>query len=122
LSRVMLAIKAVMADREQVGTMIFDEVDTGVSGRMAQVVGEKMASIGRSRQVIAVSHLPQIAALCNAHYLVEKQVVDGRTVSGVVRLDEDGRIREVARMIGGGSDMESAFSHARNMIEAGRAE
>jgi len=122
LSRVMLAIKAVMADREQVGTMIFDEVDTGVSGRMAQVVGEKMASIGRSRQVIAVSHLPQIAALCNAHYLVEKHVVDGRTVSGVVRLDEDGRIREVARMIGGGSDMESAFSHARNMIEAGRAE
>jgi len=122
LSRVMLAIKAVMADREQVGTMIFDEVDTGVSGRMAQVVGEKMADIGRSRQVIAVSHLPQIAALGNAHYLVEKHVVDGRTVSGVVRLDEEGRIREVARMIGGSGDMESAFEHARNMIRAGKAE
>ncbi len=122
LSRVMLAIKAVMADREQIGTMVFDEVDTGVSGRMAQVVGEKMASIGRSRQVIAVSHLPQIAALGNAHYLVEKQVVDGRTVSGVVRLDEEGRIREVARMIGGSGDMESAFEHARNMIHAGRTE
>jgi DNA repair protein RecN (Recombination protein N) len=122
LSRVMLAIKAVMADREQIGTMIFDEVDTGVSGRMAQVVGEKMASIGKSRQVIAVSHLPQIAALGDAHYLVEKQVVDGRTVSGVVRLDEDGRIREVARMIGGSSDMDSALQHAKNMIQAGKTE
>ncbi len=119
LSRVMLAIKAVMADREQVGTMIFDEIDTGVSGRMAQVVGEKLAKIGRSRQVISVSHLPQIAALCNAHFLVEKQVVGERTVSSVVRLDEDGRIREVARMIGGSGDMESAFRHAKNMIDAG---
>ncbi len=122
LSRVMLAIKAVMADREQVGTMIFDEIDTGVSGRMAQVVGEKLAKIGRSRQVIAVSHLPQITALCNAHFLVEKQVVGERTVSNVVRLDEDGRIRELARMIGGSGDMESAMQHAKNMIEAGAAQ
>jgi DNA repair protein RecN (Recombination protein N) len=120
LSRVMLAIKAVMADREQVGTMIFDEVDTGVSGRMAQVVGEKMASIGRCRQVIAVSHLPQIAALGSAHYLVEKQVIDGRTVSSVRKLDDDGRARELARMVGGADDMESGLQHARNMLAAAK--
>jgi len=120
LSRVMLAIKAVMADREQVGTMLFDEVDTGVSGRMAQVVGEKMASIGRNRQVIAVSHLPQIAALGDAHYLVEKEVVDGRTVSMVRALDDEGRVRELARMVGGADDMESGMQHARNMLAAAR--
>ena len=120
LSRVMLAIKAVMADREQVGTMIFDEVDTGVSGRMAQVVGEKMASIGRSRQVIAVSHLPQIAALGNAHYLVEKTVADGRTGSSVRRLDDEGRVYELARMVGGAGDPESGLQHARNMLQAAR--
>ena len=120
LSRVMLAIKAVMADREQVGTMIFDEVDTGVSGRMAQVVGEKMASIGKSRQVIAVSHLPQIAALGSAHYLVEKTVADGRTVSSVKKLDEEGRARELARMVGGADDMESGLQHARNMLAAAK--
>lgn len=120
LSRVMLAIKAVMADREQVGTMIFDEVDTGVSGRMAQVVGEKMASIGKSRQVIAVSHLPQIAALGNAHYLVEKTVSDGRTVSSVKKLDDEGRVRELSRMVGGADDMESGLQHARNMLAAAK--
>ncbi len=120
LSRVMLAIKAVMADREQVGTMIFDEVDTGVSGRMAQVVGEKMASIGKCRQVIAVSHLPQIAALGNAHYLVEKTVADGRTVSSVKKLDDEGRVKELSRMVGGADDMESGMQHARNMLAAAK--
>ncbi len=120
LSRVMLAIKAVMADREQVGTLIFDEVDTGVSGRMAQVVGQKMADIGRSRQVIAVSHLPQIAALGSVHYLVEKTVTDGRTGSTVRLLDDEGRVMELARMIGGAGDMDSGLTHARNMLEAGR--
>ncbi len=118
LSRVMLAIKAVMADREQVGTMIFDEVDTGVSGHMAQVVGEKMASIGRNRQVIAVSHLPQIAALGDAHYLVEKTVRDGRTGSSVRLLNEEGRVQELARMIGGAGEPESALRHARSMLAA----
>ena len=118
LSRVMLAIKAVMAEREQVGTMIFDEIDTGVSGRMAQVVGEKMSGIARHRQVIAVSHLPQIAALGDAHYLVEKRVEAGRTGSSVRLLDEEGRVQELARMVGGAGEMQSGVQHARNMLAA----
>ena len=118
LSRVMLAIKAVMAEREQVGTMIFDEVDTGVSGHMAQVVGEKMCMIARSRQVIAVSHLPQIAALGDAHFLVEKTVKDGRTGSSVRALDEEGRVAELARLVGGAGDPESSLHHAQNMLSA----
>ncbi len=118
LSRVMLAIKAVMAEREQVGTMIFDEIDTGVSGRMAQVVGEKMSSIARYRQVIAVSHLPQIAALGDAHFLVEKSVSEGRTGSSVRLLDDEGRVMELARMVGGAGDPESGIQHARNMLAA----
>ena len=118
LSRVMLAIKAVMAEREQVGTMIFDEVDTGVSGHMAHVVGEKMCMIARSRQVIAVSHLPQIAALGDAHFLVEKTVKDGRTGSSVRALDEEGRVAELARLVGGAGDPESSLHHAQNMLSA----
>lgn len=121
LSRVMLAIKAVMAEREQVGTMIFDEIDTGVSGRMAQVVGEKMSGIARHRQVIAVSHLPQIAALGDAHFLVEKRVTDGRTGSSVRLLDDEGRVMELARMVGGAGDPESGIQHARNMLAAAKA-
>ena len=120
LSRVMLAIKAVMAEREQVGTMIFDEIDTGVSGRMAQVVGEKMSGIARHRQVIAVSHLPQIAALGDAHFLVEKRVTDGRTGSSVRLLDDEGRVMELARMVGGAGDPESGIQHARNMLAAAK--
>ncbi|MBO4298019.1 MAG: DNA repair protein RecN, partial [Clostridia bacterium] len=121
LSRVMLAIKAVMAEREQVGTMIFDEIDTGVSGRMAQVVGEKMSGIARHRQVIAVSHLPQIAALGDAHFLVEKSVSGGRTGSSVRLLDDEGRVMELARMVGGAGDPESGIQHARNMLSAAQA-
>ncbi|NLG26169.1 MAG: DNA repair protein RecN [Clostridiales bacterium] len=121
LSRMMLAIKVLLADRDQVGSMIFDEIDAGISGRMAQVVGEKMALIGQSRQVIAVSHLPQIAALADAHFLVEK-ITDGeRTGSSVRRLDDEGRIVEIGRMVGGAGDRESGLRHAEHMLAAGRA-
>ena len=118
LSRLMLAIKSLEAEHGGVGCMVFDEIDTGISGRMAQVVAEKMALIARSRQVICVTHLPQIAAMADHQFLVEKRVEEGRTNTSVRRLTDDERVCEVARMLGGadGSD-ESARSHARHMLE-----
>ena len=118
----MLAIKSLEAEHGGVGCMVFDEIDTGISGRMAQVVAEKMALIARSRQVICVTHLPQIAAMADHQFLVEKRVEEGRTNTSVRRLSMDERVGEVARMLGGadGSD-ESALSHARHMLELGAA-
>ena len=121
LSRVMLAIKAIEADRGGVDTMIFDEIDTGVSGRMAQVVGEKMAAIARRRQVICVTHLPQIAALAMDHYVVEKTVTGERTGSSVRRLDREGRVRELARLVGGAGGAESGLGYASDMLNAAQA-
>ncbi len=120
LSRIMLAIKTVMAEREEAGTMIFDEVDTGVSGHMAQVVGEKLSTIAKNRQVIAVSHLPQIAVMADNQYIVEKTVKDGRTGSSVRLLDEQGRIGEIARLVGIGDDIESSLTHAEHMLTAAK--
>ncbi|MDL2206168.1 DNA repair protein RecN [Eubacteriales bacterium OttesenSCG-928-N13] len=118
LARIMLAMKAISADSAGVDTMIFDEIDTGVSGRMAQVVGEKMAMIARTRQVICVTHLPQIAALGQAHYLVEKSVVNDRTGSAVYALDQDGRVKELARLLGGAGSEQSGLIYAKEMLEA----
>ena len=116
LSRIMLAMKAIAMDVEGVNSMVFDEIDTGVSGRMAQVVGEKMCRIACNRQVLCVTHLPQIAALGNAHYLVEKRVENDRTETVVRRLDEEGRIHEISRLVGGAEDSESSLSHAAHML------
>lgn len=121
LSRIMMAFKAISADAGGVPSMIFDEVDTGVSGRMAQAVGEKMAAIARKRQVICVTHLPQIAALAGAHFLVEKTVEGDRTGSNVRRLDREGRVEELSRLIGGAGDPESSRRHATNMLDAAQA-
>ncbi|MBR0465042.1 MAG: DNA repair protein RecN [Clostridia bacterium] len=121
LSRVMLAIKTVMAQKDGVGTIIFDEIDTGVSGRMAQAVGEKMCAIGAHRQVIAVSHLPQIAALGDAHFAVEKNVENGRTLTTVRLLDDDGRVRELSRLVGGAGDPQSSINHAKSLLSGGQA-
>lgn len=116
LSRMMLAFKAIAADQDDVGTMVFDEIDTGISGRMAQVVGEKMAGIGRSRQVICVTHLPQIAAMGDSHHLVEKQEEENRTHTNVRTLSREERIGELARMVGGALESQSALSHAAEML------
>lgn len=118
LSRLMLAVKSLEAEKGGVGCMVFDEIDTGISGRMAQVVAEKMAMIARARQVICVTHLPQIAAMADQQFYVEKNVIDGRTSTTVRMLNADERIGEVARMLGGaGTSDESARSHAANMID-----
>ena len=117
LSRMMLAVKSLEAEHGGVGCMVFDEIDTGISGRMAQVVAEKMAMIAGNRQVICVTHLPQIAAMAAHQFLVEKRVEGERTSTSVRKLSAEERIGEVARMIGGadGSD-ESARSHASHML------
>lgn len=115
LSRLMLAIKSVSAKREGVPSMIFDEIDTGISGRAAQVVGEKMAAIAKERQVLCVTHLQQIAALADRHYLVEKFFDGERTRTQLTLLTGENRVSEIARMLGG--DGESARIHAREMIK-----
>jgi len=121
LSRLMLAIKSLEAEKGGVGTMVFDEIDTGISGRMAQVVAEKMNIIARNRQVICVTHLPQIAAMAAHQFLVEKRVEGERTNTSVRCLTEEERIGEVARMLGGADGSEdSARSHAAHMLEVAR--
>ncbi|MDO4739873.1 MAG: DNA repair protein RecN [Eubacteriales bacterium] len=116
LARIMLAFKTVQNQQGGAGTMVFDEIDTGVSGRMAQAVGEKMARIGFAKQVICVTHLPQIAAIGDQQYLVEKHEENGRTETNVRLLDENGRAAELARLVGGAEDDGSAFEHAQSMI------
>ncbi len=119
LSRMMLAIKSLEADNSGVDCMVFDEIDTGISGRMAQVVAEKMIRISRHRQVICVSHLPQIVAAADYQYLVAKEVRDGRTYTGVRELDRESRIREIGRMIGGAQDSgERAEEYAESLLSA----
>ncbi|MCE5234553.1 MAG: DNA repair protein RecN [Eubacteriales bacterium] len=121
LSRIMLAFKAIFAQNDDIGTLIFDEVDTGVSGRTAAVVGEKMVRIADARQVICVTHLPQIAALADAHFLVEKHD-DGKTTRTSVRLlPLEERRAQVALMMGGGGEG-FAFGHAAELIEKGEVQ
>ena len=118
LSRMMLAIKSLEAEKGGVGTMVFDEIDTGISGRMAQVVAEKLAIIARNRQVICVTHLPQIAAMAAHQFLVEKRVEGERTNTSVRSLNAQERIGEVARMLGGADGSEdSAIRHAAHMLD-----
>ncbi|MGO0060886.1 DNA repair protein RecN [Brevibacillus fluminis] len=120
LSRIMLAIKTILADKEQVGTLIFDEVDTGVSGRAAQAIAEKLAQVAQNRQVLCITHLPQVAALADAHFLIRKEVKDDVTETIVDRLPESGRVQELARMLGGAQITEKAEEHAREMIQMGK--
>ncbi len=116
ISRIMLAIKTVQADREEIPTMIFDEIDTGISGRTAQRVAEKLAMIGRYHQVICITHLPQIAAMADHHLCIEKTVKDGRARTGIDLLSEEGRIEELARMLGGSELTKAAKDNASEML------
>ena len=117
LARIMLAFRTVQNEQGGAGTIIFDEIDTGVSGRMAQAVGEKMARIAEKRQVICVTHLPQIAALGDSQFLVEKHEENGRTETEVRLLDREGRAAELSRLVGGADGSESALPHAVSMLD-----
>lgn len=117
LSRIMLALKSIAADVRGVGSMVFDEIDTGISGRMAQVVAEKMAALAKGHQVICVTHLPQLAAMADAQFLVQKQVVGERTKTQVLLLDEHQRCQEIARLVGGADpDSPSSLQHAGALL------
>ena len=115
LSRIMLAIKTVMADADEIESLIFDEIDSGISGRTAQMVAEKMNVLGRNHQIICITHLPQIAAMSDAHYLIEKKVENNETHSNIFKLNEDESIHELARMLGGVEITDAVVENAREM-------
>ena len=115
LSRIMLALKSVMADTDEIPTMIFDEVDTGISGRTAQMVAEKMALLSAKRQLIAITHLAQIAAMADNHYLIEKKADENHTATDIRRLDEAEEVSELARILGGVAVTENVINSAREM-------
>ena len=121
LSRIMLALKNVLAENDDVTTLVFDEVDTGVSGRAAQKVAEKMAQVARRKQVLCVTHLPQIAAMADVHFSVEKGEREGRTFTAVERLSRRRRQEELARLTGGGSLTPAQLAGAGELLEAAEA-
>ncbi len=120
LSRVMLAMKSVLADTDNVDTLIFDEIDTGVSGSAAQKIAQKLSELGAKKQVICISHQPQLAAAADHHFLIRKAEQDGRTATAITLLDEAGREKELARMIDGDNLTETAINHAREMRKNAR--
>lgn len=120
LSRLALALRAVLARIDEVGTLVFDEVDTGVSGKVSQGIGQKLLRISKDRQVLAITHHPQVASLADAHYLIEKKVDGNRTKTSLQLLDEDERTLELARMIGGTEISSSARIHAAEMRRLGK--
>ena len=115
LTRIMLAIKTVLADRDEIDAVIFDEIDVGISGRTAQKVSEKMMLIGRTRQVICITHLAQIAAMADSHYRIEKTVEDGGTRTQIRRLDERESVEELARILGGAEITDAVLQNAGEM-------
>ena len=117
LARIMLAMKNVLAEKDQVNTLIFDEVDTGVSGRAAQRVAEKLKSVAMHKQVLCVTHLPQLAALADTHLLIAKEERNGRTYTNVIPLDIEGRKLELARIIGGTNITETTLKSAEEMLK-----
>lgn len=116
LSRILLALKSIFSRSQQMTSIIFDEVDTGVSGRVAQAIAEKILNIARSSQVLCITHLPQVAAAADNQYLIQKQVQDGRTSTTVLPLDENQRVEEVARMLAGAEITDLTIKHAQELI------
>lgn len=117
MSRIMLAIKSILAEVDKISTLIFDEIDTGISGRTAQIVGEKISKISTTHQVICITHLPQIAALADSHYLIDKKIIGNKAITKIVKLNYDERIEELSRLLGGVNLTEITKQHAREMIE-----
>ena len=116
MSRIMLALKSVLARTGAIPTMIFDEIDVGVGGRTAQTIGDKLDALAKGAQVLCITHLPQIASRAGTHFFIEKQVHDGRTTVSVAPLDPEGRIEEIARMLGGSRRSDAVVQHAREML------
>ncbi|MDO5389925.1 MAG: DNA repair protein RecN [Eubacteriales bacterium] len=115
LSRIMLAIKTLLADKDEVGTLIFDEIDTGISGRTAQMVSEKMERIGRKRQVLCITHLPQIASMADCHFVITKNFDGQETVTKIEKLSQEDSVRELARLLGGAEITDKILESANEM-------
>ena len=120
LSRIMLALKTVLADKDETETLIFDEIDTGISGKTAWKVSEKMGILGREHQLICITHLPQIASMADIHFCIEKRVENERSVTDIRRLDDAASIEELARMLGGASITENVRNNAKEMKDLAR--
>jgi DNA repair protein RecN (Recombination protein N) len=120
LSRVLLAVKSVLSTEQRVATYVFDEVDAGVGGAVAESIGQRLRRAAADHQVLCITHLPQIAAFADAHYRVQKSVFEGRTITKVERLDDEARVEELARMLGGKKLSASAREHARALLEHAR--
>lgn len=120
MSRIMLGFKSIIANKDKIETLIFDEIDTGISGKTAQIVGQKIKKLSYDRQVIVISHLPQIVSLADSHFLIEKAVKDNKsTISTIKELDYESRVYELARLIGGFNITDNAINAARDMIRGG---
>lgn len=116
MSRIMLGFKSIIAEKDNIPTLVFDEIDTGISGKTAQIVGNKVKEVSKDRQVIVISHLPQIVALADTHFAIKKDVVNNSTISTIDKLNYDERVNEVARLIGGMNVSEIAIETAKEMI------
>ncbi len=117
MSRFMLAFKTILADIDQIDTLVFDEIDTGISGIAAQIVGEKLSNIGKKKQIICITHLPQIAANADTHYCIEKSTSNERTFTTIQKLDHSQKRDEIARLIAGSNITEKTIEHANEIIE-----
>ena len=113
----MLALKEAIAGRDLVSTLVFDEIDTGISGRIAAAVGRKMQALSASHQTITITHLPQIASLADRHFSVRKRQVEKRTITQVVALDEQARTEEIAYLLAGETISDTARRHAQEMLQ-----
>jgi DNA repair protein RecN (Recombination protein N) len=116
LSRIVLALKKILAGNYHVGTLLFDEVDAGIGGAVAESVGEKLQEIARTHQVLCITHLPQIACFGDTHFSVRKNVKQGRTITEVKQLNNDERVEEISRMLGGKQLSEKTKAHAQEML------
>ena len=119
LSRIMLALKRIIGDIDGIPTMIFDEIDTGISGSAAGAVGEKLRSISAGRQVVCITHLPQIAGMGDHHYKIVKSSDDESTMTDVIELDAEGRVEEISRLLSGARITEAARAQARELLRKG---
>ncbi len=122
LSRIMLALKTVLAENDEIETLIFDEIDSGISGRTAQMVANKLNQTGKNHQILCITHLPQIASMADSHFLIEKTVDGGSTVSNIRKLQEEESISELARMLGGVMITDTVMQSAREMKEMAKSE
>ena len=117
LSRIMLGFKKVLSDRDKISTLIFDEIDSGISGITAQIVGEKLVEISKNHQLIVISHLPQISSLSDTHYITVKEVVGDSTVSKVIKADYNQKIMEISRIIGGSNINDVTVKQSEEMVK-----